>query len=449
MENLLAASSQPALEVAALEWQLKDVQRRPGVRLHCQLCNTPIDIAVLIESRLNGVVLIIGKDCFAKLVRFLETQRIESPLRRPPARQEVRGRLHALERELGDATSSTTARSAALHLDTVLGWFQMELDAGQLPPSLAMTIRTITNLGVTATLSSTDELVAYYKANRRFPTSILVRVPARVPLGFQIPSETTIDGALRIRALLERLSALADARRDRRERVLRERAVSMHTAAAVRLTELKGEVGQLAEAVTRELPVLTDRVAKALAKLWPRVASLEREQPSIQHEFVVQDLVRFADELQQSLASPTVRAFIDPRPLPAIAFVEGANGWRQLTVFRTPDGTQPEQAGCYTARLLPLDELAITGTAELPAGECATVDLTIGEAEHLLGARVRGYVGKIGEVWTVPVPKPLWRPGTYRCLVIRRGADRIDVHPLEQLRDPRGVYTPSRRRRQR
>ena len=80
VENLLNSSLSRDLSEAANEWGLERLDASEDHH-NCQLCNHRIVNYVLLANEINGNKLIVGEDCYDKILRYLEVGKVESTMR--------------------------------------------------------------------------------------------------------------------------------------------------------------------------------------------------------------------------------------------------------------------------------------------------------------------------------------------------------------------------------
>ena len=121
--NLVNASHGRDLQDAANEWRFSSLHASKEP-LNCQLCNTRIITCVTLHNTVNGNYIVLGENCYDKLLAFLRSGRVKSALpSRDAQTQKLRRHWKGLLRRLKDRT--------------VVGWFREELQAGRLPDDIA------------------------------------------------------------------------------------------------------------------------------------------------------------------------------------------------------------------------------------------------------------------------------------------------------------------------
>ena len=190
VENLLAASHARDLAEAASEWQLERVDVYDKLT-ECNLCGTHMKRHVVLANTSNDARLIIGEDCYDKLVQYLDVGKVTSALpKREKHTHTLRDYWKGKLRELAD--------------ETVLGWLLAELAEGRLPENIRLIVCTIKRLGFAPTTKDADTVVAFYKSARTFERKLLI--PDNDLLWFsgrsRIPNLITIDQAILIRSLI-------------------------------------------------------------------------------------------------------------------------------------------------------------------------------------------------------------------------------------------------------
>jgi len=191
VKNLINASRGRDLKEAACEWTFERIDAEEGG--HCQLCNRKIVNYVLLRNRTNNNRLVIGEDCYDKLIHFLEAGRVESTL---PTRDSHSGELRDYWR----------GELRKLSDRTVVGWLREELASDRVPAEIRPLVYTITRLGFAPTKSDADQVIKYYKATRKFSIGVLIGFDALRFFRHKkfMPAEITIDNVDRVKAIIER-----------------------------------------------------------------------------------------------------------------------------------------------------------------------------------------------------------------------------------------------------
>lgn len=223
-ENLVNASHGRELGEAAREWTLHKIDKTE-LNLRCNLCNQTISHFVVLWNQKNNNRLVIGHDCYDKLVRYLADGQIKSDL--PDRKNYTRGLRKYWKGKLPDKT--------------VLGWLLEELNAKRLPEEIAALVRVIELLGFAPTYEDADRVVAYYCSTRKFNVGVLISY-ARI-CGFRfmrlVPKVVTIDQATRIEKLIDRDNQQRERlRRKEMEQIRRQEWAVWREQIFQKLTEL-------------------------------------------------------------------------------------------------------------------------------------------------------------------------------------------------------------------
>lgn len=183
VQNLVNASGSTSLAECARHWEAEAFAKSESV-LQCNVCNTKLFNYVVLQNTVNGNRLLIGEDCYSKLLHFLECGRVESTLPSMDYLREVR------------------KYSRALLNRTVLGWFAEQKDAGTLPENLVRILESIKLHGWAQSKEDADSLVEFYKKTRQFKTTELI--PGSKPYKELLPEIIVINDADRVSSLLNR-----------------------------------------------------------------------------------------------------------------------------------------------------------------------------------------------------------------------------------------------------
>lgn len=429
-ENLRTASHAQTLNAAAMEWVAHDVGDIRNVRdararqeIRCQLCNHRILRYTVIRNVVNEMLLITGLDCLGKLIAFLAWGRIEAPLRDGASN---RKRFHTLLTALRrDVIGDDATRSALLSNKTVLGWFEAEHDAGHLPEGIARLVR-LMHLDMFPAPADAERLVEHYRQHRLMPIEALVparqlRVLARFRR--RLPAMITIAAVPRILRLADRMTRIAASY------VEHDRPMS----ARLRLTAAVAGLDDLLVQLRREIPGSDWYLQADVEKLRSEITAAESQPPSSLHEHLLRRVEEWERVVQHQLESPTVHVYVDPRIVPVIFSREDDGSWQHRRWLLRAE-QRPTRAGVYTARLVSSNDLfALT---EAPGQEPQSVIVTLDVAldRSPFHGKFRGHGGRDGDRWIIPVPQPLWRPGTYRCLMLQEHPDQIFVYPIARAR---------------
>lgn len=477
-ENLRAASHAQTLAAAALEWVLRDTGDIRNVRdsraqqeIRCQLCNHVILRYAVIANAVNDVVLIIGLDCLQKLVAFLEHGCIEAPLRSGVAN---RTHLNTLIGALRDTLNAESGRELRSQLSnkTVLGWFEEELETGRLPEDIAQLVRLIA-IDMLPSPHDAERLVEYYKQYRLLPIEVLIPAARlRLLARFRrlLPAMIPIAATPRVLRIIDRMEAVAVVHQQQRllvarrmwveerlphfrhrgrlpasipedavERVARMIERDRSLTARLRLPAAIAVLNQLIEQLRREIPGSDWYLKTDVERLSNGVVAALDQPPSYTHEDLMRRVAEWDRIVRNQLASPTVFVYIDTRPgelAPTVLRRTDRDTWQHERWF-IREGHRPARSGVYTARLVTSQDLfALTETKDAgPRAAVFTLDVPLDHSPF--GGRYRGHGGRDGERWIIPTPRPLWRAGTYRCLILATHDDRVLVYPLSRVRAPR------------
>lgn len=190
VQNLVNASRARELKGAAKEWSLYKLHVSEESQ-NCQLCNTRINACVTLKNTVNGNFLVLGEECYDKLLVFLRNGKVESSL---PYRKAASGKLRTYWKKL----------IKQLPDRTVVGWLREELDGGQLAGDIAEIVYTITHIGFAPTTSDADNVVSFYKSARKFPIANLLERYALC--GFRhlrlLPKTITINQIDRVKKII-------------------------------------------------------------------------------------------------------------------------------------------------------------------------------------------------------------------------------------------------------
>jgi hypothetical protein len=474
-ENLRAASRAQTIDAAASEWMLRDTGDIRDIQdasaqqeIRCQLCNHVILRYAAIANTVNEAVLIIGLDCLRKLVAFLESGSIRAPLRDGAAN---RAHLNALISALRDSLTAESDRELRTQLSnkTVLGWFEEELEAKRLPEDIARLVRLV-SLDVLPSPTDAERLVEHYKAHRLLPIEVLVP-PSRLRLLARfrrlLPALIPIAALPRVLALTNRAQRLAEDRRKNADLAFRrqlletqlakfrhrgllpenipdgaiDRALRMVDrdrvlAARLRLPTALAELDRLLAKLRAEIPGADWYLTTDVERLRREVAVAADQPPSYTHEAQLRRVNEWLAIVARQLACPTVHVYVDMKPVVPTVFSREDGSWQHRQWY-IHEGHRPTRTGVYTARLVTgQDLLALTETTE--SGPIVAVMALDTPLDHSpFGGRYRGHGGRDGDRWIIPTPRPLWRAGTYRCLVLREADDHVLVYPLARARTRR------------
>lgn len=169
-KNLVIASGKETLGEAAPLWCFSHFGVETEDGKHCHLCHSRLKNWVAIKNTENGVVLIIGHDCYDKLISFLATKKLESL------------NLGSRKRYI-----SEIKKYCKQHInESFLAWFETE---SGLPEILRSTLAFIKRFGYAPSLETAQAIVEHYKNNRLFefrelinPNSRAAKVLSLIPI---------------------------------------------------------------------------------------------------------------------------------------------------------------------------------------------------------------------------------------------------------------------------
>ena len=148
MLNLSRAAGKP-FEESAKEWRIERIARSKE-SLHCQVCSTRLNQYVVLMNAENRNRVLIGLDCYDKLINYLRTGEIESSLRE----------RHSFTHEL-------RMKCAEILHETVAAWLFEELHSGRLRAELVPLVEQVKDFGFAPSIEDANQLVDYYKNHRR------------------------------------------------------------------------------------------------------------------------------------------------------------------------------------------------------------------------------------------------------------------------------------------
>ncbi|MBP6858590.1 MAG: hypothetical protein KBC33_02025 [Candidatus Pacebacteria bacterium] len=239
MLNMSRAAGEP-FEQSAIKWRV-DRLGYSGEKMNCQVCNTALNNYVVLVNTRNNNRIIIGHNCYDKLMQFIRTGKVQSTL----------GDRQAYTENLRKSTAEIVNR-------TVIGWFREELDARKITDeSLAQIVSHIEDFGFAPSVEDAQKLVEYYKDHR------LVFVEKVVPEARTWRLRKFIPNHIRV-GYVDRLYALIK----RSEEISRDLAIlpALHATVIPRLEEMLEEVrglikfGQQDAVITEELELIVERI---------------------------------------------------------------------------------------------------------------------------------------------------------------------------------------------
>ncbi|MBI4449740.1 hypothetical protein HY634_01660, partial [Candidatus Uhrbacteria bacterium] len=387
-----------------------------------------------------------------------------------------RARLHALLDALRhDVTGSDAARGSLLSNKTVLGWFEAEQEAGRLPEDIARLVR-LTLLDVLPTPADAERLVEYYRQQRLLPIEVLVPSgQLRFLARFQrrIPALIPIAAAPRMLRLANRAARVADANRQWRELVARRAWLTERLStfrhrrllptsipdamiervgrcierdrlitAFLRLPTALADLNGLLIRLRNEIPGSDWYLQKDVERLRADIAAAAEQPSSYAHVDLLRRVMEWDRVVRKQLDSPSVRVYVNPNTaLPTVFSLEEDGSWMHRRWFIREE-QRPGLAGVYTARLVSDRDLFAFTVAMGPEPRPATFALDVPLDHSPFGGRYRGQCGRDGDRWVIPVPSPVWRSGTYRCLILREVTDHVLVYPIARERARRRKSAP-------
>ncbi len=209
--ELLAASGVDGdVHAASRYWELHHFDIHTGAvkdRPNCQLCHAELVNIAVIRNVKNDMQLTIGHDCLEKLHNLQASGKVESVSLSTWKEYRTEARKH-IEKALGGKRGIIAA---------VTKWLAAE---AQLPPSIKDTLGWLEKFGTPQSLEKAEELVAYYKATRRFPVVTLMSASEFALYSSSVSpekrkEEMTLDDFAKMREALARLR-IARERREKR-----------------------------------------------------------------------------------------------------------------------------------------------------------------------------------------------------------------------------------------
>ena len=261
MLNMSRAAGKP-FETSAKEWCVERLGFS-GQKMNCQVCNRALNNYVVLVNRVNSNRIIIGHNCYDKLIHFIKVGRVESML----------GDRHSY-------TGALKKRTAEIVSHTVIGWFRAELDARRITDDdLRHTVSHIEDFGFAPSVEDAQKLVDYYKDHRYVFVEKMVPEVRRWRLRKFIPNHIRIGYVDRLYKLIEQSAAI------RRDLVtLRALRVTVRP----RLEEMRDEVNGMIEfghqepVITEELELIAERIDELLGpcnqRRFARVAITETQE---------------------------------------------------------------------------------------------------------------------------------------------------------------------------
>lgn len=277
-QNLLTASRAKAEEeiklqhllAAAGQWQLErliNLEEASGWR-NCHLCGKDIRAYVLLFNPINQVRIIIGHNCYDKLLHLIRKSVVESTL---VSRSEHSSSVRKHWRELRDSLPGKPTN------ETVVGWLKEQLAEGEIPAEVSSIVAMMsqTRYGLPFSKEEADRVIEFYKETRRFPIGVLFR-PWEIS-GFchcnLLPTEITINQIDRVRQIFSRMGEIEEkwskaARRREQEsewQSLRQRAFQILATYSERIEIGLGEGAKTKDVEAARLDL--DQVRESLSEI--------------------------------------------------------------------------------------------------------------------------------------------------------------------------------------
>lgn len=177
--TLINASAKKTLAEAAPEWVFAHFGAIEKGYDNCQICHARIVKFVAIRNTKNNVYLLIGEDCYDKLLHYLKTQKIETV-----TLMERRQYIVAIKKYCKKFINAS-----------FIAWFKARK---RISEEIRKSLTVIEALGYAPSLKAAEELVEYYKAHRRFPLYELLTkqeqyVLRRYPCSPRLPKTLTLN----------------------------------------------------------------------------------------------------------------------------------------------------------------------------------------------------------------------------------------------------------------
>lgn len=209
-ELLVASNGGNDVHKASQGWVLAHFGVNNGPDMHCQLCHAYIVNFAVIKRAENAMQLTIGHDCLEKLGNLQRTGRVESLSVTLPTWKSYRSVVRAFIK--------TELKGKRDIVSSVTKWLAAQTD---LPENIRETLEWLEKFGVPESEEKARELVAYYKANRKFPVEQLVDHSVLFGHSFHhdvgaLPDEVTLDELPQLLEKIERSKVLARQQREAR-----------------------------------------------------------------------------------------------------------------------------------------------------------------------------------------------------------------------------------------
>lgn len=404
VQNLLNASHERDLRNAAKEWRFSSLHVS-GKSLQCQLCNTCINKCVTLHNTVNGNYLVLGENCYDKLLGYLKSGRVKSALpSRDAQTKKLRQHWKGLLKKLKDRT--------------VVGWFRDELQDGRLPADIAEIVYTISRIGLAPTTEDADRIIAYYKATRRFPINALVRWQELLDVQHRnlLPTMITIGQIDRVKRILARGRELYTQRCQMRYEATERRQLNGWISSSLKkLTTLRDRLQTASQnGITRAARAQAE-VERILVEL---SASIEKTHDLVTlrktESWILHTVNQTCDNLQWKEKEPE-KILLVMRGRRQYILVKRNNRWQRLSsIMITSSMRHYPDTGVYSGIVLdhetpvkvnPLEELDLA--QELPSLEFSV------PSQKVPGTFVAMMNGKI--------VLPSWsirKPGTYFAFIM-------------------------------
>lgn len=247
IKKLTEISGKSAFEEAIKEWGFSHFGAFAAME-HCQLCHTPISNFVAIKCRSSSQYLLIGHDCYRKLVAYLG------------------GRLDSKNLPLlKDAVRAIRKYSKSAINENFLKWFETRTD---LPDDIRDIFEFIRQsgrsdkFGHAPSVEAAEKIISYYNNNRRFKVRELLS-PSEKGLWDSYPDKNEVGESITISEIVgvkERLAKYNEKLREewrlkneKRQRALAKIVEYARTRTPLTLEEPKlfHDYGKFSEATKR------------------------------------------------------------------------------------------------------------------------------------------------------------------------------------------------------
>ena len=190
IDNLIIAStinSSDKFLSAIKQWEFRHFGV-PNDDCHCQLCNAALKhIFVAIINKVNGIMLVVGKNCYEDVAAMATKGKLDVALQKSGAyRKELTNLWKKITKEDG----------------RFVGWLENQ----ELSENLKTTLEFAKKLGFFPSQKDAEELIGFYKQNRKFALEELIERKDLV--NFQhlrlLPKEAFLSSLPRIEKILEK-----------------------------------------------------------------------------------------------------------------------------------------------------------------------------------------------------------------------------------------------------